>query len=263
MFYFAHGVADAFGSPDASGIPSLVTSLEIDLGGLEILGDIIRGGSRSGNLGVVRWDSMFNTALRVFLGAPPLESGSEPRYVPQFNRFGSSGIFGEGIPTVVAVQFGSLAVIAPWLDISRPLSCRRSFRFEVVRGRLAFCSTQADGNPSLRGLSGDSCIVETQRTEDVSTSNSTSPPEMHKPGTVLSLETDRSEEKWDWIMVPVSQTRHKILLRVVSGEFSRMVQPSMAIRQLARTLETPSCNHRPASVGSVPDKSLVELNNFE
>ncbi|KAM0237774.1 hypothetical protein ACHAP5_008944 [Fusarium lateritium] len=262
MFYFSHAVADAFGSPDASGLPSFSTSLEGDLGALAILDDIIRG-SRPGNLGTVTWDSMFNTALRVFLGAPPMDSSPKSLNEAHRQRFGTSGIDGGGVPTVVAVQFGSLAVIAPWLDISRPLSCRRSFRFEIVYGRLAFCSTTADGTPSLRGLSGDLCVVETQRTEDVSTVNSASPPEVQKAGTVLSLGSDDSEERWDWIVVPVSQTRQTILLRVVSGEISRMVQPSMAIRQLARALEAPPCNHRPSSDGSVPDNSLVELSNFE
>lgn len=266
MFYFSHAVADAFGSPDASGIPSLKASLEGDLGALDILGDIITDGWKPGHRGTVRWDTMFNTAVRVFLGAQPpdihADYGSGYRFAPALHRFGSSGLMGSGVPTTVAVQCGSLAVIAPWLDISRPLSCRRSFRFEVVRGRLALCSTQEDGQSSLRGLAGDICVVETQRTEDVSTFNSRSPPDVHEPGTVLSLEADGSEEKWDWTLVPVNEAKQKILLRIVSGEHSRMVQPSMAIRQLTRALEVSPCNHRLTSVGRTPDKSLVELDNF-
>ncbi|KAF4985619.1 hypothetical protein FGRMN_11149 [Fusarium graminum] len=238
MFYIAHGVADAFGSPDASGIPSLSASLESDLGALEILGDIIRD-----EQGTVRWDTMFSTAVHIFLGARPPDVVPRSRHQPELHRFGSSGVVGSDIPTAVAVHYGSLAVIAPWLDISRPLNCRRSFRFEVVRGRLAFCSTPGDGQPNIRGLSGDLCVVETQRTEDI--------------------ENDGSEEKWDWILVPVNETRQKVLLRIVSGGISRMVQPSMAIRQLARMIEAPPCDHEFTGAGAVPDKSLVELNTFE
>ncbi|KAF9774848.1 hypothetical protein IL306_007121 [Fusarium sp. DS 682] len=267
MFYFSHAVADAFGSPDASGIPSLKDSLEGDLGAIKVLGDIITDGWKPGQRGTVRWDSMFNAAVRVFLGAqippdPRAEYGSGYGFEPDLHRFGSSGVVGSGVPTAVAVQFGSLAVIAPWLDISRPLSCRRSFRFEVVRGRLAICSDQTDGQASLRGLSGDLCVIETQRTEDVSSFNSRSPPEAHEPGTVLNLEADGSEEKWDWTLVPVNETRQKILLRIVSGEHSRMVQPSMAIRQLTRTLEVSTCNHKLTSSARTPNKSLVELDDF-
>lgn len=55
-------------------------------------------------------------------------------------------------PTVVAVQHGSLTVIAPWLDISKPLNVKRCFGFKVVKGRLGVLASDGPPNVDATGI---------------------------------------------------------------------------------------------------------------
>jgi hypothetical protein len=257
MFYFSHAIADAFGAPDAAGTTSLVKGLRRDLGGWQILRDAIslKRVPSEPLRGAVKWSTMFDTALSVFLGVKPQDlleeqnSDKSPRLL-------------ESPPTIAAVQYGSLAVIAPWLDISQPLSCKRSFRFEVVQGQLALDSGQVDGQHVLRGISDEMCVIETPPTEDVSEFNLRTPPEVRETGSALRLNVDKSDENWDWILVPADPVRKNLLLRVASGDHSRMVDPSNALRRLSCMTELPACAHGPVNHGVVPENALVELHGF-
>lgn len=260
MFYFSHGIADAFGAPDACGATSLGDNLRGDLGGWEILRNAItrRGSDTLTNIsrGTIQWSTMFDTALRVFLGvsSQDLLRGQE--------KNSRGPWFVADTPSIVAVQYGSLAVIAPWLDISEPLSCRRSFRFEVVQGQLALDSGEVDGQHVFRRMAGDMCVFEAPRTEDVSEFNSRLPSEVYEAGAALSLEADKSEEQWDWILVPVNEVKKLLLLRVASEEHSRMIDPSNTLRQLYRSVEIPACAHPPAGKALVPRGTSVEVHGF-
>jgi hypothetical protein len=165
--------------------------------------------------------------------------------------------------TIIALQCGSLAVIAPWLSISQPLSCRGSFRFEIVHGQLALGSGQVDGQHVLRGIPDERCVIETRATEHVSGFNTRSPSEMHEAGATLCLGVDTSKEKWDWILLPVDPVRKTLLLRVASGDHSRMVDPSNTLRWLSCVTEVPACGHTLPNEGAVPENAQVQLHGFE
>jgi hypothetical protein len=166
-------------------------------------------------------------------------------------------------PTIVAVQYGALAVIAPWLDISHQLDCKRCFRFEVVRGCIAIRSGKFQDQDIFHGIPSDICVIETQRTEDVKDFTNKFQSMSSGPGTKLRINKDESQEKCDWVLVSMDQNRHKLLMRVVTGQHSRMVDPSRAIVQLSRAIRIPTCSHQGKSEGVVPQKITVELSGFE
>ncbi|KAK2606025.1 hypothetical protein QQS21_003543 [Conoideocrella luteorostrata] len=244
MFYFSHGIADAFGAPDASG--SSEKAAISDLGALDILKQAIRWNLFDSSLleGTLTWHSLLSTAARVFLGCPALENMTDACRDEGGAEVHTS--FASRVkPTVVAIQYGALSVAAPWLDISQPLKLRHCLRFEIVPGaRLAICTGDMENNRTLlHNVTGDISVVETQQTEDVSDFNERFPPQQHKQNTRLQLNEDASQETYSWVLVSVDQYRHKLLMRVLSGLHSRMVEPSRTIVQLSRAISIPTCGH--------------------
>ncbi|KAK4210397.1 hypothetical protein QBC37DRAFT_448381 [Rhypophila decipiens] len=284
LFYFSHAIADAFGAPDASGTPSFAEALEGDLGALDILDDAVTIESVSkagpdgklieGSRGWVKWSTLFRTASRVFLGnkAGDLLARQEE----QATWFGGSEKHTDlrdpwnlrGSP-IIAAQYGALAVVAPWIDISQHLSRKRSFRFDIVQGKLGLYRGSDEMNHGQHihemATSNDLCVVMTPRTEDVTKFGAKEERRVHEAGAVLTFERDKSEEQWSWVLVPVDETKKMLLLRVVSGQHSRMVDPSNALGQLFSSVKLPTCTHRgqPVNRNIVPENCQVELHGFD
>ncbi|KAG7418264.1 hypothetical protein Forpe1208_v005366 [Fusarium oxysporum f. sp. rapae] len=165
MLYFAHGVADAFGAPDISGCSAATSG---DSGAMEILLDAIDDcvfdpSNLEGNL---QWHTVLSTVCQNFLGCPPLDKLTDATYNdsptdiphPFMQHLGT---------TIIAVQHGDIAVVAPWIDLTERLNLRRCFRLEVVQGRLGI-PIQTTENVRFQAIARDTSVIETQHTEDVS-----------------------------------------------------------------------------------------------
>ncbi|KAK0707626.1 hypothetical protein B0H67DRAFT_685902 [Lasiosphaeris hirsuta] len=93
--YPAHAIADSFGCQDVSRPRAEAEGTEI----LALLAGLTQG--------VARWNGWFAVASRVFLGCPPLPVAQGPGGVDR--------------PPFLAVQYGGIATIAPWLDVTADL----------------------------------------------------------------------------------------------------------------------------------------------
>ncbi|KAK4223502.1 hypothetical protein QBC38DRAFT_425310 [Podospora fimiseda] len=260
MFLFSHGIADAFGADDASGTRSLAASLTEDLGALRILCEAI--GRRGDGDGLIAWSTLFTTAVRVFLGnqmeellADPEQENRLREEYPQ--RLRDAPLTpSDTARAVIAVQYGSLAVVAPWLDISKPLSYKQAFRFEILQGKLAL----DDGEGFAPG---EVSIIWTPETENVSELGSRPVAELHEAGAVISPQLDELEEKWDWILVSLTPETAVLFLRVVCGKYSRMINPTNAFVQVISAVRAPACSHSLAPSHTVQQNCVAELQSFE
>ena len=138
-------------------------------GATEILRDALYWSVLDSNemAGTMSWHTLLSTAARVFLGCQPL------KHLTDACRDNGgidvhTSLAAHVKPTVVAVQYGALAVVAPWLDISQQLNCRRCFRFEIIQGCVALLNGEYDGHYTFHSVPGDIGVIETQRTEDIS-----------------------------------------------------------------------------------------------
>ncbi|OAP53697.1 hypothetical protein AYL99_12137 [Fonsecaea erecta] len=179
MAYITHSIADAFGADDCSSWTVLG-----DFGVTRILRDI--------SMGFMEWGAWFDTASRVVLGCPAANvlAFIDKGYAQKTGRE-SEAIHQAAIGrTAIAIQHGSLAVVAPWIDINQPLSVRKCFSFKIVEGRLGVPST--DGS-QFQGLQGDSAIIMTRYTDDVSRFSDIFPMTPLAPGAEIGLEADKSD----------------------------------------------------------------------
>ena len=258
MFYFSHGLTDAFGAPDVSGY---IEAESGDFGGMAILFDAIEMARIDpGNLqGKVDWHTLLNTTCQVFLGCGALDTMTDATYNdaashPHMQHLGS---------TIVAVQHGDLAVVAPWLNLSQRIDLRKCFRWEFIQGRLGVSVDEVSGKVLLQEVARDTSVIETQHTEDVSDYARMFKMPSHPAGANIQLSKDKSEETCDFILVSAGEKRYKLLMRVTSEAHSRMVDPSRAVIKMARGIQTLRCNHDVSKVGSVPEGRAVELYRFD
>ncbi|KAE9369827.1 hypothetical protein N431DRAFT_511667 [Stipitochalara longipes BDJ] len=153
------------------------------------------------------WDTWFAVAASVFLGCP-------------FQRHVLDAK--DGGTTFAVIQYGNLAVIAPWVDLSQQL---------VVEGAFA-------SGPRKGVLVSPLMIAKTE-------SNSG----LLKTRTEIVLDDDSSEAAVDFILVPVGESVYRLLMRVQSQNYSRIVDPSDALRRVTRTLPPhPRCKHMKTSI---------------
>jgi hypothetical protein len=165
--------------------------------------------------------------------------------------------------SVIAVQHGDLAVVAPWLDITQRLSSRRCFCFTVVEGRLGLPIEETPSGPVLQELARDVAVIETQHTEDVSDYANRNKTRQHPPNNILEILDDSAESFCDYVLVSVNQTRYKLLMRVSSHSHSRMVDPSVAMLKVATKVYPVTCDHKKNLTGTVPEPWNVELHTFD
>lgn len=65
------------------------------------------------------------------------------------------------------------------------------------------------------------------------------------------------------MLAPEDRVRLKLLMRVSSGQHSRMVEPSRAMTQFARTINIPPCKHSTVNEAVVPRNCEVDLKYFD
>ena len=262
MLYFGHGIADAFGAPDVSGCGEATAG---DSGFTAIILDAIEGvrmGSQTFD-GVVRWHTLLSTSTQIFLGCQPLDNLTDATYKnasvdtsPHSLQHLSS--------TIIAVQHGGLAVIAPWLDISQHLSCRGCFHFTVVEGQLSLPVDESSSGPVLQELARDTAVLETQYTEDVSDYASRNQVLQYASTSSVEILENGTEEFCDYVLLARSmRTWYKLLMRVSSKSHSRMVDPSMTILKLASQVLPLACVHAKSRTAVVPERTIAELYEFD
>ncbi|KAH8782606.1 hypothetical protein BGZ57DRAFT_261866 [Hyaloscypha finlandica] len=261
MLYLGHGIADSFGAPDASHCGEAIAG---DSGATAILLDAIEGVRMNYQAfdGVVRWNTLLSTSTQIFLGCPPLDKLTDATYndasvdtSPHFTQHLSS--------SVIAVQHGGLAVVAPWLDISQHLSCRGCFQFTIAEGQLGLPIDNTSNGPVLQQPARDTVVIETQYTEDVSDYASRNKVPQHASTGAIELLEDRSECFCDYVLLSVDETRYKLLMRVSSKSHSRMVDPSMAMLKLASKVFPVACGHTKSLVAVVPEQTTAEMYEFD
>lgn len=232
MTYIAHSIADAFGADDTSAcLPHKLDDLDV----LQILYDVI-GGS-------LTWRHWLSTASRVVLGCPSIEALIDTE-VDEDYTVKSDFVDAQNLSSsVVAVQHGNLAVIAPWLDIRESLTVKHCFAFKIVQGRLGI--TVNDGSPEahFQILQGDSAVIETQYTENSQSYANKFAKNPEEVGTRVRIQPDSSKIKVDYILVSAGSSRYKLLTRVVSDFHSRLIDPARVLIKVSQPELSFHCEH--------------------
>jgi hypothetical protein len=226
MTLVAHAIADGFGATDVSAVKA---TNDLDIYETSYLLTLFCESS-------IHWEHWFLVAAKVFLGhsastvtlrstegAEGLSHGGRVGPFTDVENFGN---------TTVAVQFGSLAVVAPWIDLSKALHLRGCFGFTIVHGRLCV-STGPDER--LQSVEGDFVMIKTQKTNE-STGHydqGQAPAISATKGRPLAIDTSLVES--DVILASSDTTTFKLLQRVRSNTHSRLIDPSRAILKIAQS----------------------------
>lgn len=221
----AHAIADGFGCDDAAGL----TGRDRDMGVASLLSAVC--------LGKARWNDWFRVASRVFLGCDALVSVK--------SEYGRN----ETEEPLLAVQYGGIATLAPWLDISADLRRVKPFSMELVKGCIgvvrgdggSVSGSEVDALQSVEGrfaliYAQETGFVESQADRLLSATQFT--PECRAPrDTTTALGVDM-------ILVPDGSARYRLWVRVTTKGHSRMIDPSSTIRALPKLVENKTwCSH--------------------
>lgn len=219
--FLAHSIADGLGCSTASGV-SHGSAITEAMGVL--LYELVEKRQ-------IVWDTWFHVAATVALGCPFRPS------VGQQHTRGSA---------VAAVQYGSLSLIAKWLDISQKIYIRHCFSALEQQGRLGVMQNNGDGSPQFREVQDGFAVLQTERTQDNSTLVARHMDEELSGHHDLRVEigADASPVESRLFLIQISESVWGILLRVESSEHSRFIDPADAILGLARTIRDSRCDHR-------------------
>ena len=205
-----HAIADALGADDVSGAPD---AEDAKSGVMTLLSEVI-------DQEIVRWDTWFKVAACAVSGC-------------SWHLFtdtkGSSR--DEGGPTWVGVQYGSLAVLAPWLDFCAPLEIHGSFRIFSCEG-------------NVEGVKDDIALIQTEHTH----ANLPDLPE--QMGTVSSpdqiyerlVSTDDTSCQVQKALFRVEKSLHKLLVIVRVSDYLRLIDPTRSMVNLSRSKKA-VCHH--------------------
>ncbi|KAF2259089.1 hypothetical protein CC78DRAFT_593012 [Lojkania enalia] len=238
LFYIGHAIADALGAPDASA--KSASDVEVsDFGVSRILLDAVEPMRQT-----ITWHSWLNTTSQVFLGCDSLDeldgSRSKDPYYSEKYDFTEARSFNA---STVAVQYGDLAVIAPWLDLAVPISMKGCFGITVARGRIGVIVRGFDGSGHFQAVEAEVAVVQTLPTEETSEFTERFPKLHEQPGDETMIPTDHSEVNSDYILVADGPSLYKMLMRVSSGSHSRLIDPSLAILKLSQKIPEVTCKH--------------------
>jgi hypothetical protein len=249
MLYIAQSISDAFGADDCS---AAAIQQYDDLGVIRILKEAISG--------KIRWKTWFNTASQVVLGCPSISEiidSPSTHYVSNEEL-----IFAEVIgPTVVAIQHGNLAVVAPWLDLSLPLTIRNCFSFKIIEGRLGLIKNNGS---YFQSLQGDTAIIETRHSEDVQSFSCKFPLRPEAVGSKVSLCRDNSQVSNDLMIEPYGPNRYVLLMRISSDTHSRFVDVARAMIKISQPAHSIRCNHPINKITTVRQSDpVLKMYNFD
>jgi hypothetical protein len=253
LFYVAHAIADAFGASDSSARSATQIELD-DLGVSQVLLEAVDPGGSA-----VNWHTWLNTASRVFLGCASLNeldgSMSKDMHYTEKTNFSDTRNYST---STVAVQFGDLAVIAPWLDLAVPISKKGCFGMVAAKGQIGVIVKGLDGTSHFQPVEAKTAIVQTLQTEETSDFIERFPKQGETPNCEISIPTDHSEVSSDYILVAEGQSVYKLLMRVSSGNHSRLIDPSLAMLKISQQIPVVTCKHEknPILLSPLPPLTL-------
>ena len=228
MLLLAHGIADGFNVQSVSAITNIDPIVE---GMTQILYEL-------GQEKKILWDTWFGLAASVYLGCPF-------KRPPQPNEEGFGGT------TYAAVQYGNLAAVAPWLDLSKELTVLGCFELIEARGRLGVIThSRDDERIQFRSVEENFAIIETENTEDTTAYNSRFRKESLLPGSSVTLSHDDTAVNSDLILVSTGDNLYRLLMRVKSSGHWRIIDPSDAMSGVIRNLSVQACQHKPTPLTS-------------
>ena len=204
----SHAVADALGAEDASGAPDPEHTM---LGVITLLSEVI-------DQEIVRWDTWFAVATHAITGCSWdsfTDLGGDPE-----DEGGTSG---------AGVQYGSLAVLAPWLDFRAPLEIRGSFRINVYEG-------------NIQGIKDDLALI---RTEQASRNHSEKLEWMDVVEYQVEklANTDDTPFEVQKALFRAENSMHRLLVIVKVNNHLRLVDPTRSMMNLSRSQHA-ACEHR-------------------
>lgn len=220
--FLAHSIADGLGCSTASGVShgsAITDTMGILLYELVVMRQII-------------WDTWFHVAATVALGCP-----SRP----------SVGLHHTRGSAVAAIQYGSLSLVAKWLDISQKIHIRHCFSALEQQGRLGVMQNIGNGSTQFKEVQDGFAVLQTERTQD-NTSLVARHMDQEEPSGRGELRgeigADASPVESHLFLIQISDSVWGILLRVESSGHSRFINPADAILGLACTVRDPRCDHR-------------------
>jgi hypothetical protein len=236
MDLIAHAIADGFGLPDVSA----VRSLELDHYGTSYL--LLRlCHDRE-----VSWEQWMRIAAEVFLGCPnsaeasysPAE-GAHFYMSPRETHFVGVDVYDM---TTVAVQYGSSAVVTPWLDLSRPIQINGCFAFEIVHGRLCV-RLETSMEQRFQSVEDEFAIIKTQMADDFTPHDNCVDAATLKAGDEWVPKLDQHCIESDVMLISAGHNTFKLLQRVRSDTTSRLIDPSRAMLKIAQNPIQCFCSH--------------------
>lgn len=216
----AHGIADGFGVDDVSAASDTtpVTEAMICLLLQELCED-----------NRIIWDTWLSVAACVFLGCP------FQRHVLDVK---------DGGTTYAAIQYGNLAVVAPWVDLSQQLMVEGCFRLTPAKGRVGITTYDSEDREQFRSVEEEFAIIQTGATGDTRSLSREYPKESILPRAEITLDDDHTIPDVDFILVSVAESVYRLLMRVQTQNYSRIIDSSGTIKRITRTLPLhPRCPH--------------------
>ncbi len=205
----SHAVADALGAEDVSGAPGPEDAIS---GVITLLSEVI-------DREIVRWDTWFKVAACAVTGCS-WDFFANVTAEPE-DESGHSW---------AGVQYGSLTVLAPWLDFSAPLEIRGSFRIHVFEG-------------IIEGIKGDKALIQTERAstnhiEDFDRMDIVANP-LEKLANTDSTPFTVQKALW-----PAEKSLHRLMVIVKVNNHLRLVDPTRSMMNLSRSQQAVCGHHR-------------------
>ncbi|KAG7008754.1 hypothetical protein G7Y79_00004g013380 [Physcia stellaris] len=247
-----HSVADAFSADDVSGAED--TSFQVTNPDVYFVERILLDIAQNSR---IVWQTWFQVAACVYLGRCYVNPGVKRR---------AKGMLTADGTMLMAIQYGGLAVVAPWTDLSLEISHIGSFGFVTVRGRLCVPTATKDHPGSItthQVVDDDFAVIKDRKTEFTATDDQN----VESPISIadIHLPVDDHDPELDVILFSSDHEEYHLLTRVRSGKYSRLVSTSAtAILQskLIHSQAPKACKHESgltsneaASVAA--DKALV------
>lgn len=207
----SHAVADALGADDVSGA---LDPEDARAGVITLLSEII-------DQEIVRWDTWFKVAACAVTGCSWGSYADAPEDSGHISR-----------PSWVGVQYGSLAVLAPWLDFRAPLDMAGSFRIHIYEG-------------IIQGIKDDIALIQTERASAAQYDHFDRMDVVSNSSEKLA-ETDDTPLEVQKALFRAEKSLHRLLVIVKVNNHLRLVDPTQSMMNLSRSHQ-PLCTHSRSS----------------
>ncbi|KAI1376626.1 hypothetical protein F4677DRAFT_419081 [Hypoxylon crocopeplum] len=234
LLLLAHGVADSFGVNDASSVSEATSIVQ---GMVTLLVELVHEKR-------VYWDTWFALASCVYLGCPfqqPVQPG-HPTY---------------GGTSFAAIQYGNLATVAPWLDLTQELTVKECFGLTASKGRLGVITKSSNQHVQFRSVEENLAVIETENTEETTSFSYRNMKAASLIDSHFYVETDESTTESDVILCQIDDKFYRLLLRIETDTHWRVVDPSDALNAVIRMLPPTSCRHIGDELPQMPPFSAM------